>query len=369
MRKVLYITNIVVPYRVSFFNHLAKGVDLTVLYERRSSANRDSKWATSNGLSDAIHVAFLDGKNIRDENSFSFRIISWIRRDWDDIIIGCVNSKVQMLAMLYMRAFGIPFYANLDGESFIDNSTKGHIKKFFLRGAKGYFTAGDAAASNLKKALGDVNTIPYYFSSLSEKEIERNGNVSVKREPFVLVVGQYYDYKGMDVALSVAKDMPNVRFKFVGMGKRTQLFINDSKPMSSNIEVIPFLQKNQLEEEYRKCQVLLLPSRQECWGLVVNEAASFGTPIVSTWGSGAAVEFLSKQYSQYLALPGDAKSLEEKLKVCLSANQDEYSQYLLTISKQYTIERSVESHLKELLGQDAYMKCSSTRKIIVEIRT
>ena len=33
-KKVLYISNIQVPYRVRFFNLLAEKCDLTVLYER-----------------------------------------------------------------------------------------------------------------------------------------------------------------------------------------------------------------------------------------------------------------------------------------------------------------------------------------------
>ena len=46
-----------------------------------------------------------------------------------------------------------------------------------------------------------------------------------------------------------------------------------------------------------------------CLRLVVNEAASFGTPIVSTWGSGAAMEFIGDDYPQFLAKPADAGSL------------------------------------------------------------
>ena len=36
-KKILYISNIEVPYRVSFFNEFAKHCDLTVLYERKKS--------------------------------------------------------------------------------------------------------------------------------------------------------------------------------------------------------------------------------------------------------------------------------------------------------------------------------------------
>ena len=112
------------------------------------------------------------------------------------------------------------------------------------------------------------------------------------------------------------------------------------------MKVIPFLKKDLLDEEYKHCSMLLLPTRQECWGLVVNEAASFGTPIVSTWGSGAAVEFLSDRYPQYLAKVGDVASIMHTVKTCLSANDNqEYGKYLMEKSLNYNIERMVEEHI------------------------
>ena len=104
----------------------------------------------------------------------------------------------------------------------------------------------------------------------------------------------------MDIAVQVAELLPEFKFKFVGMGKRTAEFIADTHAdQLANVEIISFLQTAALEEEYRKCKMLILPTRQECWGLVVNEAASFGTPVVSTNGSGAAVEFLFEKYPFY----------------------------------------------------------------------
>lgn len=338
-------TNIEVPYRVRFFNELAKQCDLTVMYERRKSANRDNKWA--GGEAKNYRVEYLDGKDIGDEYGFSWRILDLIKRQWDVVVVGCYNSKVQILAMAYMRMRQIPFVINLDGEPFIGKGVKAFVKKMMLRGAKGYLTAGVKAGESLKDAIVDSKPIvPYYFSSLMDEEIAKNACLDMKRENIVLVVGQYFDYKGMDVAYQTACMDKNIRYKFVGMGKRTNLFLRELGDMPDNIEVIPFLQKKELEEEYKKCAMLLLPTRQECWGLVVNEAASFGTPIVSTWGSGAAVEFMGDVYPQYLAHPGDADSLLSCIHRCLEDNSADYSDYLKNISKKYSIEKSVEAHIR-----------------------
>ena len=78
----------------------------------------------------------------------------------------------------------------------------------------------------------------------------------------------------------------------------------------------------------------------------MNETASFGTPIVSTWGSGAAMEFIGDKYPQFMAKPGDAESLLECVRGCLKADNSEYSAYLKEVSKKYSIEKSVAAHLR-----------------------
>jgi len=42
--KILFTTNIPVPYRIDFFNELGKYVDLTVTFERVEAHTRNSKW-------------------------------------------------------------------------------------------------------------------------------------------------------------------------------------------------------------------------------------------------------------------------------------------------------------------------------------
>lgn len=347
MKRVLYITNIEVPYRVRFFNELAKHCELTVLYERKKSSNRDSSWTESEKQN--YQKEYLNGWNVGTEYSFSFRILKYLFGQYDVIIIGCYNSPVQMLATLIMRVFRISFIMSTDGEIFLDSKgIKGKIKKFFLSGAKKYLTAGEKAAKSIGKVVGREKVEVYYFSSLNEAELKDHAQkaMNVKRNNTILVVGQYFDYKGMDVALKVAAMDTSIQYKFIGMGKRTELFIEEQKAfVLNNVEIIPFLSKEELEKEYKNCAMLVLPTRQECWGLVINEAASYGMPIVSTWGSGAAVEFLSEDYAKYLAKPGDKEDLYNKIKkLNCSDEKNTYSKYILKKSEHYSIEESVRVH-------------------------
>ena len=351
MKKVLYITNIESPYRVKFFNLLAEKCDLTVLYEREKSANRNAAWAKSE--SNQHKMKYLGGILIGNENTFSLRILKEIFAGYDTIIVGCYNSPVQMFAMLVMRLFGIKFIVNLDGEPFLEgDGLKAKLKRFFLSGGEKYLVAGEKAAESLRNAMGDCKAVPYYFSSLTEQELTEHGEAARNciRNDTILVVAQYLSVKGLDVVVEAARLDQTLQYKFVGMGSRTELFLKDyAGKIPPNVEIIPFLQKAELEEEYKKCAMLVLPSRQECWGLVINEAASFGMPIVSTWGSGAAVEFLAEDYPQYLAKSGDAETLMKCIRNCLKADDVErYSVFLADKSKNYSIERSVQTHISAI---------------------
>lgn len=349
MKKVLYITNIEVPYRVRFLNELARHCELTILCERRKSASRNDAWAKSEQQN--FRIKYLKGLKLRGESTFSFGILKEIFSGYDVIIIGCYNTLSQMLAILAMRLTGRAYYLNLDGEQFLTGTgLKNRLKRFFLAGAAGYLVAGEKAAQSIREIVKQENVVPYYFSSLRENELQDHSRKAAqsRRNDTVLVVGQYYGYKGMDVALQVARMDPDHRYKFVGMGKRTELFARDHQiDGETNIELIPFLPKEDLEREYRTCGILLLPSRQECWGLVVNEAASFGMPIVSTWGSGAAVEFMGERYPEYLAKADDPEDLLRCVNLLRSSgDQKAYSDYLLSKNRNYSIEKSVQVHLE-----------------------
>lgn len=348
MKSVLYITVKEVPYKTRLFNALSESYDLTVAYEYESLGARNAKWARSEEqyhkrLYLAEHPSFWGMLKAL------VRII-WISlKPWDVIVVGCFNTKVEMCLMLFLRMVHKSYVLNLDGESYFEcRSIKNMIKRFFVKGARAYLVAGEKSAANLRKVVGKTTFIkPYYFSSLDQKEIDENGKSSAKRENFVLVIGQYFDYKGMDVALQCARMDTSIQYKFVGMGERLSLFQRKYGCSSlSNVDFIGFMQKKELSEQYEKCKCFLLPSRKECWGLVINEAASFGTPIVSTYGSGAAVEFLSDEYPQYLAVPGDATSLLECLKACLEADNIRYGKYLKGKSRKYSIENMLRAHVE-----------------------
>lgn len=347
MKRVLYVTNITAPYRLEFFNQLSKKVKLTVVFEKRKSKNRNETWFQSKDFD--FECFFLDGINVRSENSFSFKLFRFLfSNKYDEVIFGCYNSPVQSLGILLMRLFHKKYIISFDGIQFlVDNEFKTKVKTFIIKGASLYLTAGPISRLELAKYVPDFKIISYNFSSLTNNKILENAKLfSVRNNNLILIVSQYLDVKGLDIAVEVAKLLPEYKFRFVGTGNRTQAFIEKHRINKiKNIEVVPFLKYEELRNQYINCKCLLAPSIRECWGLVINEAASFGTPIVSTWGCGAAVEFLSENYPQLLAEKNSIDSLYVSLKLLLEYSDDqirEYCDYLFEKSKEFTIEISTK---------------------------
>ena len=356
MKKVLYITNIEVPYRTEFFNQLSQKCELTILYEREKSFNRNEIW-TKSVNSYKFDKEYLKGIKIHNEFGFDLKILKYIfSKKYDKIIIGCYNSPIQIFAIMIMRLFRIKYILNLDGDySFEGKSIKNKIKKFILNGADKYLVAGEVATKKLRKILPKANIKPYHFSSLTAMELKQNARLKQRNiNNKVLVVGQYYEYKGLDIALNCARVLDNITFLFIGAGNRSEILRKKANEMGlRNIEIISFLDKQKLYLDYENCKLLLLPSRKECWGLVINEAASFGCPIISTFGSGAAVEFLHENYSELLANQDDDIDLINKIKYLLKQDKsyfNKYSEYLLNMSKKYSIEKNVEEFLEIING-------------------
>lgn len=355
-KNVLYISNIEVPYRTSFFNQLSNFCELTVLYERKKSKNRNNEWTQS--ISSNYKKIFLKGIKVKKEFGFDLKIFKYLfNSKFDKIIFGCYNSYIEMLGILVMRLFKKKYYINIDGEYFLeDGGLKGHIKRSLLKGATGYFVAGKLVSENIKKILKTKNVYQYNFSSLTEKEIKNNGEAKSRgeRKNYILVVGQYENYKGLDIAIQVAKKMPDYKFIFVGMNKKINQFNELVKKLEiKNIESIPFVQKYELYRMYQDCKCLLLPSRRECWGLVVNEAISFGTPIVSNVNVGSIKEIFNDYKNKYNYILYDnicEKRYIQILKKVIHSDNIEVSSYLLNKAIQFSIEENVKSFL-ELLNR------------------
>ncbi len=108
-----------------------------------------------------------------------------------------------------------------------------------------------------------------------------------------------------------------------------------------------FAIKKKVFEYYKMSDVFFFPSREDIWGLVINEAMSCGLPVIATFETASAREYLKSQLYQCDNIRALSKKINE---YSLKSALDIYKEGLnnLEISSKYTIENMVDKHLKNI---------------------
>lgn len=362
-RRVLFLTNVPSPYRVDFFNELGKLCDLTVLFEKASSDERDESW--KNFRFDNFNGIVLSGKSTAVDKSFAPSVKKYLSNKlYDRIIVANVATPTGMYAIQYMKMHRVHYWIEGDG-AFPKNgkSVKELIKKYFISGADGYFSTSEMHDKYyLAYGAKEDRIYRYPFTSLSEKDIVAvpattaeklllREKLGISEEKMIVSVGQMIPRKGFDVLLKSALSMPkNIGIYIIG-GKPTDEYVRFVKENElSNVHFVDFMLKPELKEYYRAADLFVLPTREDIWGLVINEAMAQGLPVVTTDRCIAGLELVKNGENGYIVPVDDVSALTEKAN---SAINDSISMAVDSLKKitEYTVEKMAESHIKTLFNK------------------
>ena len=112
--RVLWLTNIPSPYRVDFFNELGKYCDLTVLFEKSESFERDKSWGKYDFKN--FNGILLKSINFGGDRTVSFEVINYLKhRNYDHIIVTNFLSPTGFIAIEYMRLKKMKYFLESDG--------------------------------------------------------------------------------------------------------------------------------------------------------------------------------------------------------------------------------------------------------------
>jgi glycosyltransferase involved in cell wall biosynthesis len=123
-----------------------------------------------------------------------------------------------------------------------------------------------------------------------------------------LFVGQLIDRKGVPELLEAFEGLPGGELQLAGEGPLRPL-VEAAAARDPRIACLGHVDRNGLQQLYAEADVLVLPSRYEVWGLVVNEAIEHGLPVVTTDSVGAADDLVEPGVNGYVVDAGDALAL------------------------------------------------------------
>jgi glycosyltransferase involved in cell wall biosynthesis len=156
-----------------------------------------------------------------------------------------------------------------------------------------------------------------------------------------LFVGRYAEEKGIrDLAAAYRIYRAEVQnpWPLVCAGK------GDLAPLlvAAGAEDRGFVQPERLPELMREAAAFVLPSLFEPWGVVVQEAAACGLPLIVSDACGAGVHLVRNGYNGFITETSDCQSLAVALARMHRLNgsdREEFGRRSFELSKQYTPER------------------------------
>jgi len=358
MKRVLFLTNFPSPYRVRFFDELGKYLDVTVLYSDRVEdiTHRNAQWF-EDGRGGFHPVQLRQTARIRDE-FLCLDVIFWLNKKFDAIVIGGYSSPTAILAMAYLRLRRIPFYMEVDGGLIRQDSRLKHfVKKSLVCMADRWLSTGYHTTRYLVHYGAREEKVQQYpFTSLyerdilqtvlspEEKEVLRQ-ELGIGEKHMVLAIGQFIHRKGFDVLMHAAKQVSKDVGIYIVGGEATEEYLKLREELGvSHVHFLGFQKKERLALMYKAADLFVLPTREDIWGLVINEALAYGLPTVTTDRCVAGLELIEDGVNGYVVPVEDAEVLAEKINAVLSADLQQMGEASLRKIRPYTLENMAKTH-------------------------
>ena len=279
------------PYRAPLFDRIAArdDVDLTVVYAAQTVVARD--WSVKLGH----RAVFLGGLNLpgarlllRHDYPLSVGVLRALRDSTPDVVVVSGWSTLASQAAIgWCRARRVPYILHVESHDLGPRpawrrAVKQAVASPVIRGAAGVLVVGSAArdsvvargATRVRVFANTIDVGRWSERAASLRRVPHDGVV-------VLSVGRDVPEKAFDV-LREACAQAGVRLEIVTHG----------------------LGEDELAQRYVDADVFALLSRHETWGVVVNEAAASGLPLVLSERVGAAHDLLRDGENGFL-VPAD----------------------------------------------------------------
>jgi glycosyltransferase involved in cell wall biosynthesis len=343
----------VIQYQSPLFRVLAgqPEIDLSVFFCSEGGAQsyhdkgfgREVKWDVP--LLEGYSFEFLPNWSIRPDASrfwgrINPRIILFLRRrKFDAIWIHGWARFTDWMAMLAAFTFKVPVL--MRGESNLLPALppwKSALKRIVLRNlfrrtsaflAIGRYNADFYRAYGVPKEK--IYLIPYAVNNdffLSQADKLASSKAELKQElgiapdlPVVLYSGKLIKKKRPSDLLRAFEYVSKAQkavLVYVGAGSLEPDLKQYAETKHLPVVFAGFRNQTELPKWFAIADVFALPSGEEPWGLVVNEAMCFSLPVVASDQVGATGDLVRGGVNGFVFPTGDARSLSEHLQLLLS---------------------------------------------------
>jgi glycosyltransferase involved in cell wall biosynthesis len=317
---VLIIHNILSPYRLHEFECLGRrdGINLTVVFLREGDERRP--WRV---LPPTLNFrSIVLGKR---GGSVPGTVTAILKEKPDIVIVGGWDEPAFISAHLLKRLCRYRLVIWMESTK-LDRRPPSRwralTKRRLIRHADALLCAGRASAE-FATELG-ATRIFVAPNSTDNAFFERGATTarhSARHElapPTAMFVGRLSNEKGVDVLLhawaQIEHREPLAHLVVVGSGPEEAALKTLADGLGlTRTEWVPFVQQQYLPRLYARASVLVLPSRSESWGFVVNEAMACGVPVIASDAVGAAADLLDDGVTGFRFPSEDHDALRARL--------------------------------------------------------
>ena len=178
-----------------------------------------------------------------------------------------------------------------------------------------------ATKLGFKKVLLDYycSDVKLYASYYNRHKTEKEGLLPSR----FLYVGRYVEHKGIFEMWEAFSQAIGKRTDWelwcIGTGDQF-----DKRVVHPQIKHFGFVQPEQMEDYVKETSVFVLPSKFEPWGVVVQEYAAAGFPMIVSEDVGAVERYVQPDVNGYLFKSGDVVSLRLAFEKMMALSSDNY---------------------------------------------
>lgn len=326
--KLAIVMEVVAPYRIPVFNRLAEhlGNNLLVLF---MSARGGREWEIPFSQMRFPYKVMRGLEFVgRSPNPFprywNREVITLLRRFAPTltVIVG-YHHPTSYAVWWYAKLWGSKLYLLCESNMFDHRSRRmwvEGIKKIFIRTCDGHIVPGRASRAYLKSYGVDekkifltpnsIDTDTFVGRTPSDGDHFRSERQRFQEEwdlpAFnLLFVGRLASEKGVPIAIEVVKRLQD-------MGVEAGLIVVGDGVLRGELEAmvqregvrhtifLGFKRPGELAFYYRMADLLIHPAESEPWGLVVNEAMTYGVPVLCSPHVGAGQDLVIEDQTGYI---------------------------------------------------------------------
>lgn len=317
MKRAVFITNIPSPYRVDFFSFLQKNYpqyEFHIIFSGAGMENR--QWHVE--MEELSNYTFLKSKTLIIRKRFDDRYVflpmgveKALERIRPDMVFAMEYNPTILRAVHWCRKRHIPFVSWTDGTL---NSEKNigkvqRLSRKYIISRASAFVASSTASREAQIAYGaeEKKCFISYLTVDIQKYLREKTEYSGKQ---LIYVGSLIQRKGLDLLLAaLAQTSGDIRLVIVGEGQEKALLEEQAKELgiAQRITFKGYVEGEPLRELYSQSDAFILPTREDCFGLVLLEAMCASLPIISSKYADGAADLVREGENGYIVDPEDTR--------------------------------------------------------------